>query len=161
MYRLNMCVVTNLKRTAVDIALEAFLTNNKSAENLKCLLALSSCEKYVEKYKMGVLHKCVLGLNDFDIKLSLGGNHDYLIDEKDAYGQTALYWAALRANVRAMSCLLEAGADADIKNNLGCGILTASLMSNESSCVQKLLQFGCEVNYTDADWYTSLHHSCS
>lgn len=85
---------------------------------------------------------------------------DYAIDEKDVNGQTALYWAALRADIQATTYLLRAGADANIKNNRGAGILTAALMSSDASCVQEILGYGCEVNYTDGDGYIPLHHSC-
>ena len=153
-------VLTNLERSAVDIAWDALLTNKKYARKLVCLQRYSSGEKYVKKYKMGHLHKKVLGLGGSDLKRSLENSYDCPIDEKDAYGQTALYWAALSANMQAVSDLLRGGADCNIKSNSGHGILTAALMSNNSSCVRKILEFGCEVNYTDAEGYTPLHHSC-
>lgn len=152
--------LTNSERSAVDIAWDAYITKKKSAKRLASLLAFSSGEKYAKKYKMGLLHKRVLGLGDSDLQLFFKESHDYAIDEKDAYGQTALYWTALSANIQAVSDLLGCGADCNIKNNIGCGILTAALMSNDTSCVRKILDFGCKINYTDADGYTPLHHSC-
>ena len=105
------------------------------------------------------MHKSVLGL-DLHVGLLIEQNPDCAIDEKDVHGQTALYWAALRADVQAVSYLLRAGADGNTKNRRGAGILTAALISQEASCVHKILGISNDINYRDADGYTPLHHSC-
>ena len=114
----------------------------------------------MKKFNLGLVHESVLGDHHHGVKLLLEQSPDCAIDEKDAYGQTALYWAALRANVQAVSDLLRAGADDSIKNYRGAGVLTAALMSHNASCVQMILEKGNDVNYRDADGYAPLHHSC-
>lgn len=128
--------------------------------NLKRLLAFSSSEYYVSKFNLGLLHRSVLGLNHLGIKPLLEGISRDAIDEKDANGQTALYWAALRGDSQAVSLLLGAGAANSSMNNHGAGILTAAIMSSNGWCVLEVLKNGCDTNYTQADGYTPLHHSC-
>lgn len=155
-----ICIVSNVDRSAVDIAWEAVLTTSKGAKNFKNLIALSSSENYVSKSKMGLLHKCVLGLTPLEIKDLLESVPDHAIDEKDAEGQTPLYWAARRGDVQAVSLLLGAGADQDSKNKRGASILTAAIMSGNTECIWKILQSGCDITYQQKDGYTPLHHCC-
>lgn len=148
------------KRSAIDIAWEATLIDKKSTSELTCLLAFSSYEEYGGKFKLSTVHRSVLGIHDSDIIQLLEQNPDCAIDEEDAFGQTPLYWAAQRANIPAVSHLLRAGADANHRNHRGAGILTAALMSGNSSCVQIILEKVNDVSYVDVDGYTPLHHSC-
>ncbi len=147
-------------RSPIDIAWDAVLTNSKTAMNLRRLLAFSSPEYYVSKFNLGLLHKSVLGLNHRGIKPLLEGISAEAIDEKDASGQTALYWAALRGDSQAVSLLLGAGADRHIKNNHGAGILTAAILSSNVQCVLEILENCCDINCRQADGYTPLHYSC-
>ncbi|MCJ1230361.1 Ankyrin-2 [Toensbergia leucococca] len=145
---------------AVNIAWEAVLANNKVAKNLQNLLALSSREDYMRQCELKLLHRSVLGLNSINLHFLLEEIPSHTIDEKDADGQTALFWAAIRADSQAVSLLLGAGADFNSQNNHGVRILTAAIMSNDTCCVQKILTSGADINYVQADGYTPLHHSC-
>ena len=149
-----------LKRSAIDIAWEAALINHKSAKSLTSLLAFSSYEDYVKKFNLSLVHESVLGIHHRDIVLLIEQRPDCALDKKDTFGQTPLYWAALRADTQAVSYLLRAGADASSRNLRGAGILTAALMSRDVSCVRMILEEIEDVNYEDADGYTPLYHSC-
>ncbi len=153
-------IVANLKRSAVDIAWEAVLANNKAAKSLTNLIALSNSNNYVSKMRMGLLHQSVLSLNCLEIKPLIESIPPYAIDEKDAEGRTPLYWAARRGDVQAVSLLLEGGADKNSKNNCGAGILTAGIMSSNTQCIRKLLESKCDIDYRQKDGYTPLHHCC-
>lgn len=109
---------------------------------------------------MSLLHRCVLGLTRLELKDLLGSVPEHAIDERDAEGQTPLYWAARRGNLPAVSLLLRAGADQNSKNNSGRSILTAAIVSGNTECIWKILQSGCDINYRQKDGYTALHHCC-
>ena len=84
----------------------------------------------------------------------------HIIDEPDAQGRTALFWAALRGDSRAVSLLLAAGADSNSKSVGGASVMTAALMSNDAQCVQEILRSSCDITLQQEDEYTALHHSC-
>lgn len=153
-------VGSNPNRSAVDIAWEAVLTTNKAAKNLKSLITISSSDNYVSEAKMGLLHKCVLGLARLELKHLIVSIPDHVIDERDAKGQTPLYWAARRGDVQAVSLLLSAGADKNSMTHCGANILTAAIMSTDRECIWKILQSDCDINYRQKDGYASLHHCC-
>lgn len=158
---LDTCSIASYSdRSAVEIAWEAFLTTNKGTKNLESLIALSSSENYVLKSKMGLLHKCVLGLTRLDTKNLLESLPNQAIDEKDTEGRTPLYLAARRGDIQAVSLLLGAGADKNSKTNIGYSILTAAIMSGNMECVWKILQSGCGINDESRDGYRPLHYCC-
>lgn len=109
---------------------------------------------------MGLLHRCVLDLTRLELKDLLESIPTHTIDEKDAGGQTPLYWAARRGNLHAVSLLLDAGADQNSKNNRGSNILIAAIMSGNSECIWKILHSGCDVHLPQPDGYTPLHYCC-
>ena len=84
----------------------------------------------------------------------------HTLNERDAQGQTALYWAALRGDSQMVAILLEAGADSSIPTYRGAMVLTAAIMSSDSQCVQTILKNTCSINYRQVDGYTPLHHIC-
>ena len=153
-------LLANSNRSAVDIAWEAVLTNNKAAKNLQLLVAFSSSDNYALESNLSLLHRSVLGISRFEIKPLLDDMPYHAIDEKDVEGQTPLYWAARRGDVQAVSLLLGAGADRNSKNNRGTSILTAAIMSSNTECIWKILETGFNVNYQQKDGYTPLHHCC-
>lgn len=109
---------------------------------------------------MGLLHRCVLDLTRLELKDLLGSVPNHAINEKDAEGQTPLYWAARRGDVQAVSLLLGAGADQNSKNNRGSTILTAAIMSGNTGCIWKILQSERDINHRQKNEYTPLHHCC-
>ena len=131
-----------------------------SARRLTSLRALSSRENYVSEYRLGRLHEAVLGLAPTQLEPLLLLSRPSTIKERDAHGQTALYWAALRGDSHAVSLLLAAGADCNSTNTQSASVLTAAIRSTNTQCVQKLLEKCCNVKHTNADGYTSLHCSC-
>ena len=153
-------IASDSDRSAVDVAWEAVLTNSKRAKNLKSLIARSSSENYVSKSKMGLLHRCVLGLTRLETKDLLESVPNHIIDEKDTVGRTPLYLAARRGDIQAVSLLLGAEADQNSKTNSGHSILTAAIMSGNTECIWKILHRGCDINDQSQDGYTPLHYCC-
>ncbi len=147
-----------MKRSAIDIAWEAFLVDDKTAKHLESLITLSSSDNYALKYNLGLLHKSVLRLNSLEIKPLLESVQEHSIYEKDADGQTLLYWAARRGDTQAVSLLLEAGADMNSKSKREAGVLIAAIMSRNTQCIWTILRCGCDISYRQKNGYTPLHH---
>ena len=136
------------------------MTCEPSARRLTSLRAFSSRKHYVSEYRLGRLHQAVLDQAPTQLEPLLFLSPHSTIEERDAHGQTPLYWAALRGDSHAVSLLLAAGADYNSTNAQGASVLTAAIRSTKTQCVQKLLENGCNVKHANADGYTSLHHSC-
>ena len=124
------------------------------------LLAFASAEDYASEYKLSLLHRGVLGLAQLDFKSLIGQTPLHIIDEPDAQGRTALFWAALRGDSEVVSLLLAAGADSNSRSNDGARVVTAAIMSNNARCVQAILQSNCDILFQQKDGYTALHHAC-
>ena len=146
-----------LERSAVDIAWDAAFSNKPLAGRLENLRKLSSREYYISEYRLSSLHQIVLVAESFDLEPLLRHLSCSAIDERDAQGRTALYWAALRGDSHYVSLLLKAGADYDSADDYGSRILSAAVISNNTQCVQAVLQANCNIHYIDADGYTPLH----
>ena len=136
------------------------MTKRDSAIHLTSLLALSSYENYVLEYKLSLLHKTVLGLTHIDLKLMLSQISPREVNERDAHGQTALFWAAARGDSEIVSLLLAAGADCGIETIYRSTALTAAIISNDGQCVGKILEQGCKTAYKQLDGSTPLHWCC-
>ena len=134
--------------------------NDQSAKSLTSLLAFSSAGNYASECRLSLIHRGVLGLTQINLKSLIGQTPRHIIDERDAQGRTALFWAALRGDSRAVSLLLAARADSNIKSNSGTNVMTAAIMSNDAKCLQEILQSGCDIMFRQKDGYTALHHSC-
>jgi ankyrin repeat protein len=68
------------------------------------------------------------------------------VDHRDQLGNTALFYAALRAHTKIMDELLHAGSDINISNNDGATPLLAAVLSGHVSAVELLLRAGAAVS---------------
>ncbi len=68
------------------------------------------------------------------------------INERDAYGYTALHWAASRGNVQAVRDLIAQGADLNKMNSIGLTALTLAAMNGCENIVRLLIDNGADIN---------------
>ncbi|KAL9118605.1 MAG: hypothetical protein Q9187_004848 [Circinaria calcarea] len=83
-----------------------------------------------------------------------------VINESDAFGRTALWWAARRADSSKISLLLKYGADANIQSSTGEMPLMTAIYTRNQTCIRLLLDAGSEIHYRDPQGWASLHLSC-
>ena len=121
-------------------------------------------EEHLESRAFPPLHKIVLGLSSLDLQMQLDLS-TVGIDEKDADGRTALSWAATRGDLRAVSLLLQYGADPNVVSLRGQTPLHwASQNPNENSAqiLQALIDAGSNINQIDYWKRTALiYASCN
>ena len=82
------------------------------------------------------------------------------INESDAYGRTALWWAARRGDASTVSLLLKYGADANKKAISGSGPLGQAIYIKNKSCIRLLLNSGCEICHRDPQGFLPFHLCC-
>jgi hypothetical protein len=78
------------------------------------------------------------------------------INEKDAYGKTALMKAVEKGDIDTVKTLLDRGADTNIKTDRGGTALLAAAYGGHTAVIQALLEKGAEVNAKDMFGTTAL-----
>ena len=81
------------------------------------------------------------------------------LDERDSHGRTALWWAAFRADYKAISSLLNYGADINAKSSSGHTVLGAVIATRDQNCLRLILSHGCDLNCRSGGWLPL--HLCS
>ncbi len=71
------------------------------------------------------------------------------VDELDAFGNTALMWAADRGHTDIVRRLLGAGANPNLQNNQGTTALIRAAKEGQAQAVEALLEAGADVTRTD------------
>ena len=104
------------------------------------------------------LHRIVLGLNSSSLEDHILQNPDS-INTTDAYGRTALSWAAQRGSVETVKSLLLLGADPNLCTPRGHSPLMYAAESRNPDCLQPLLNNGADVNQCDVEGQTPLHYA--
>ncbi|KAL2193356.1 ankyrin repeat-containing domain protein, partial [Corynascus similis CBS 632.67] len=72
------------------------------------------------------------------------------VNAKDAFGHTALWWAALKGDVNSASTLLLNGADHKIADNIRSTPMHAAVQSGNVEVVKLLLQYGADATAVDS-----------
>ena len=127
-------------RNAIDMAWIVILSNRGDASTRQGLRALFPGDKHIEEQNFTLLHRTVLGLNPLDLETLLASSPRLTVDERDASGRTALWWAAFRADCAAMVSLLKHGANANQKCSLGYSPLHEAIFSCNQACIRLLLE---------------------
>ena len=107
---------------------------------LSCVIQGSN---FIDEEGYSQLHRVVLGLSMESLEEVIS-MHPESINAIDARGRTPLTWAASRGDERAMSLLLDAGADPNTFDNYGDGALTHAAENDRNSCVHLLLEANAE-----------------
>ena len=80
------------------------------------------------------------------------------VNARNMWGETPLYWAALRGTPENIKALLEAGADVNARNEYGeTPLYSASVRAPEN--IKALLEAGANVNARNVYGWTPLHHA--
>ncbi|KAI9870358.1 MAG: hypothetical protein M1830_004341 [Pleopsidium flavum] len=148
---------TSLQRSAYDYAWDMILGNQVDERNIRGLQKLFSDTDALENRQFTLLHKVVLGLNPVDLSTIVQNMSRSRVNEGDAYGQTALCWAAMRQDVEHTKLLLENGANPNVTPEKGHTALQSAAQSGCYTCIELLLRAGAEVNYQGAAQMTALH----
>ena len=133
------------------------LGNQVDERNLHGLQRLFSSTDHLENRQFTLLHKVVLGLNPVNLSMIIENMSTSRINEGDAYGQSALCWAATRGDTKSASLLLQNGANPNVSPTKGHTALQSAAQSGCSACIELLLGAGAEVDYQGAAKMTALH----
>lgn len=112
-----------------------------SVEFFKSIFFGKGC---VEELELSRFHQIVLGLlpRDLGEELSISRRRD--INYVDSRGRSALSWAALKGDPRAVSLLVEAGANVNASDSEGNTPLMYSVQSRYTTCMNILLKAGAD-----------------
>ena len=146
--------------TATDIAWEGILSNDHDASTRESLMVLFPNPDFLENSNFTPLHRIVLGLNPIGLDTIIDSLSKSVINESDAYGRTALWWAARRAEASKISLLLKYGANANMKTMSGNTPLITAIPTKNHTCIKLLLDAGCEIHSEDWQGFSPLHYSC-
>ena len=112
-----------------------------SVDFFKGLFLSDGC---VEELELSKFHQIVLGLLHRDLGEELSISRRAEIDFVDSRGRTALSWAALKGDSKAVSLFIEAGAIVNTSHSEGNTPLIFSAQSKDISCMDILLKAGAD-----------------
>lgn len=92
---------------------------------------------------------------------ALLGADPRLVNARNAFGVTPLYFAAGTNHVAVAKLLIEAGADTNAKSTVGQAPLAAAAALGYAEVVRLLLAHGAKVNDTDKFRLTALHEAAA
>ena len=101
-------------------------------------------EDCVEELELSRFHQIVLGLLHRNLSEELSVSRSSELDYVDSRGRSALSWAALRGDSKAVSFLVEAGANVNTSDNEGNTSLIYSVQNKDTSSMDILLKAGAD-----------------
>ncbi len=141
------------KRTALHWA-----TQNRSHETVAQLLRKGADPSAQDKWGNTPLHTGAINGDAQSIKLLLK-NSDTLLNNKNSAGLTPLHIAILHNNKEVAQTLIRCNATitlADARSNTP---LIYAAQCGRNSCIKMLYESGCDLNGTNANLETALHHA--
>ena len=112
--------------------------------NKKTKMIIQEIEKFEYKPNLNLVRDLI----------TLGANVDWQDEE---YNMTALHWAAYYNRIKIVKILIDAGADLDVRNNMGYTALHRAAYYNRIKIVRMLINAGANVNVQDYEGCTLLH----
>ena len=110
----------------------------------------------LEEFRFSPLHRAVLKLDPALTKDLLQNCPSWIMDEKDIDGRTALSWAAMRSDYKAMVLLLRHGADPHQVDDEGRNTMFYALLGHSLPCIKLLLDSGVDLDHVDCWGHTPL-----
>ena len=127
-------------------------------ENMRLLVQRGADANAFDKEKTTVLMHACAGASDGKVVRYLI-SHGARVNERNAYGCTALMIAAARGNVDVVRVLLRHGADANAVSDNQETPLTFAVVWNRLEVVKALLDGGADVNWSDDQGWTPLKYA--
>lgn len=146
-------------RKPIDSAWDLALANHMKPDETDTFLHVFAGGDYTETRQFSVLHKIVLGINQYSLRSQLAAS-TIGIDDVDANNRTSLSWAAARRDETAVKILLDHSANPEIRDFEGNTALTQAVRSTHLPTIQLLLDYGADTNKRDAYGGTVLHQAC-
>lgn len=100
--------------------------------------------EFTAKREYNGLHKIVLGLANVSIEDHLGLTSED-INSREASGRTALHWAAVRGDLKAVRTLIAFGADLNALSNAHWSPLHSGSLSNSPEVLELLVRGGAKL----------------
>jgi ankyrin repeat protein len=144
--------------SAEEKAWEHILTNRGSAADLSQLRVYFP-DYDIDRWGFSNLHKAILGLAGHLNSVMLNPPAAFDIDAPDVRGRTPLHWAALRADLPAVSFLLDAGASVHAVDLTNSTPLSYAVSSAIPDMVQLLIRHGANVNAVNNRGDSPLHYA--
>lgn len=123
----------------------------------------------LEDQDFNSLHRIVLGISSRDLAAE-ADEHPELVNRVDAQGRSALYWATWRSDVDRVKVLLEAGADATLRDMEGQTALHLTATTGSAEIARMLLQsdtcraltsLNLQNNSGYCPWHIAVVHDCT
>lgn len=136
-----------LKVAAIPLMVIALLTmkscNGKQVASAEEVKSTAESESQVEPPEMDIFTASLFGdLKTVQQHIAAGTN----LDQKDAYGSTALIIAATFGKIEVANALIEGGADLNVTNNEGGTALHSAAFLCQTEIVKALVDKGIDKN---------------
>ena len=120
---------------------------NQTDESTRVRLwTLFPSQSFLDESGFSLLHRTILGLNALRLDPLLENLSKSEINQGESRGRTALFWAARRGDLSAVSQLLKAGADPNKNTYEGSGPLSVAIQSRNQLCISAVLRYGAEIH---------------
>jgi ankyrin repeat protein len=154
--------VPDLRSSAIDYAWMAVFEKHvapMTVEYLRGTFLLGQNED-LDKYELSELHKIVLGLCQEDLDSILSEIPHAMINKPDAFGKTALLWAARRGDLETLKGLLQHGANPNISDQMRRSPLHMAARSRSLPVIQALIKYGADPIAKNFLNETPAHYAC-
>ena len=126
-------------------------------EHMQALIPTDTC---LEISGFSLLHKTVLEICHLDLETMLRNLPRSAIDEVDANGRTALWWACRLGDYFKVSLLIRFGADYNKRSHALSSPLNEAIYSRHRGCIRLLLGLTSKINFFNSQGWTPLHCYC-
>ena len=146
-------------RSAYERACDVVLTEAEDFASVEFFKSLFFNEDCVEELELSRFHQIVLGLLHRNLGEELSISPRPEINRVDSRGRSALSWAVLKGNSKAVSLLVEAGANVNKSDSEGNTPLIYSVQGKDTSCMNILLKAGADAKAKNIGGRNALIHA--
>ena len=145
-----------LHRNAMERYWLNYFRDMSEPEDLEQIRPLLPAAEFPIDWELTLLHRTVFKLNCLDLDKLLKSLSINDINSRDAHGRTALWWAANRGDLGALTLLIQHGADVNVGSNAGFTPLGTALLTSKS-CARALLKAHADATLSNDRGWTALH----